>query len=135
MGLKHCITCNKKKPLSDFVDTKRKECKCCEQIRASCVTKVCTKCNTEKNIIEFHRARRNKDGLRNYCKECTNKEQILHRKKRVKDLSNRTHKTCFKCETLLPLNMFYKRTASVDGYGHECKECSSMRVKSIHRVK
>ena len=39
-------------------------------------TKVCSKCNREllANTDNFHKSKRAKDGLRNICKECTNKQ-------------------------------------------------------------
>ena len=33
-------------------------------------TKVCSKCNVEKEICEFGLLNSSKDGLRNICKEC-----------------------------------------------------------------
>jgi 5-methylcytosine-specific restriction endonuclease McrA len=32
--------------------------------------KICSRCTQEKDIIEFSRDRRKKDGLRTYCKKC-----------------------------------------------------------------
>jgi hypothetical protein len=35
-------------------------------------TKVCTKCNVEKNICEFGKLKSSKDGYRYFCKKCRN---------------------------------------------------------------
>jgi hypothetical protein len=35
-------------------------------------TKVCTKCNVEKNIFEFGKLKSSKDGYRYFCKKCRN---------------------------------------------------------------
>ena len=32
--------------------------------------KICTKCKKEKNLTEFHKNKRMKDGYFYYCKEC-----------------------------------------------------------------
>ena len=40
-------------------------------------TKICSKCKQEKDIILFSKRKDSKDGYRNICKECDNKEQFL----------------------------------------------------------
>lgn len=35
------------------------------------LTKICTKCGTEKSIDEFNKSNRTKDGKNNHCKQCT----------------------------------------------------------------
>jgi hypothetical protein len=50
-------------------------------------TKICSKCNLEKNVCEYHKNKNNKDGVNRYCKLCAinrskeyyekNKEKIL----------------------------------------------------------
>lgn len=37
------------------------------------MTKVCVRCNIEKNIIKFHRNKSEKDGYCRWCAECFNK--------------------------------------------------------------
>ena len=50
-------------------------------------TKICSKCNEEKNICEFNKSTSNKDGLVSFCKECrrinylNNKEKVLEQTK------------------------------------------------------
>jgi len=34
------------------------------------MSKICTKCQRELNIDQFHKHRRTKDGLQSYCKDC-----------------------------------------------------------------
>ena len=34
--------------------------------------KVCNKCNTEKSLTEFHKAKNNKSGHQYSCKTCSN---------------------------------------------------------------
>lgn len=39
------------------------------------MTKKCTKCNTIKNITDFHKSSRSKDKLQVYCKVCNNSQR------------------------------------------------------------
>ena len=51
------------------------------------MVKVCTKCKIEKEVTEFNKLKRNKNGLRSKCKSCekeyseANKERIKERQK------------------------------------------------------
>jgi hypothetical protein len=52
-------------------------------------TKVCSKCNVEKNICEFGKLKSSKDGYRYFCKNCRNNiektyegDNVLERKKK-----------------------------------------------------
>lgn len=38
-------------------------------------TRICSKCNIEKDITEFSKAKTNKDGIRKLCKDCCKKYQ------------------------------------------------------------
>ncbi len=39
--------------------------------------KICSKCGTHKDIVEFHKCKRNKDGFKNICKKCRSLESKL----------------------------------------------------------
>ena len=43
-------------------------------------TKICKKCNIEKNVTEFHKNKRMKDGLHGHCKVCKKKYDSKYRK-------------------------------------------------------
>jgi hypothetical protein len=43
-------------------------------------------------------------------------------------------KKCFKCETIKPLNDFYKHSMMLDGHVNKCKECNKKDVLE-HRLK
>ena len=40
-------------------------------------TKECSKCNQIKSIIDFHKSKQTKDGLRCYCKKCLSIDRII----------------------------------------------------------
>jgi hypothetical protein len=84
--------------------------------------KICTRCSTEKAIAEFNKKARNKDGLQNWCKDCSRsasreiykknpKKQIAANKvrkmanKRVNRaflLDYKTKNPCFDCQAFYP---------------------------------
>lgn len=89
METKTCTKCKRSLPKSDVYFRKHKQCKegiysqCkeCEgkfftDIKTSVKTipkdgmKTCSKCKTKKNLEEFGKEKRNKDGRRSDCKEC-----------------------------------------------------------------
>jgi hypothetical protein len=51
------------------------------------MVKVCTKCKVEKELTEFHKDKRSKDGLRSKCKSCRRKYREAN-KERMKEISN-----------------------------------------------
>ena len=44
------------------------------------MTKICSKCKTEKQMNSFSKNKDSKDGLRSYCKDCDNAYQAQYRK-------------------------------------------------------
>jgi len=55
------------------------------------ITKICTKCGTEKEINQFNKGK-NKDGLRSWCKQCVNdysKDYDKTHKEKIKEKSRR----------------------------------------------
>jgi hypothetical protein len=86
---KVCSKCNEEKGFSEFYKDKKSkfgltsECKACESERRkhkqpivltleekNTITKVCTKCNVEKNCYEFYKDKTGKFGLAAECKVC-----------------------------------------------------------------
>ena len=59
-------------------------------------TKICTKCKKEKDLSEFYKRNKHKDGLNQQCKSCLinntlkwidiNKDEYLKGRKQYKDL-------------------------------------------------
>lgn len=42
-------------------------------------------------------------------------------------------KCCKRCERVLPVEQFYKKSGSADGFQHTCKECSSDRGRELYQ--
>jgi len=56
--------------------------------------KKCSKCKEKKNLSEFTKNRRQKDGLSNYCKICDNKRKAIWRlksKSQIKKYAKKYH--------------------------------------------
>lgn len=109
-------------------------------------SKVCPRCEMEKDYEEFYVNSRLKDGISTYCVPCTKlflKEsyekrkakkaaeqgsevpKTSTRKKKVtkKATKKATHKVCESCEKRKELSDFFKTPTSPDGYNPFCKEC------------
>lgn len=94
-GFKKCSRCNMILPLEDFWgdrSTKDGKCYWCKNCytemrktkhsdteEISIKTKKCTKCGKIKNIEEFYKNKRYKDGRYNLCKDCKNNEDRRRR--------------------------------------------------------
>ena len=52
--------------------------------------KVCIKCNTEKELTEFNKHKRSKDGYQYYCKNVIER-QLINGKKKIQMLSKTTN--------------------------------------------
>lgn len=97
--------------------------------------KTCNKCNAEKIYDDFYKAKANKDGYNNACKECV--------KKRVKDKYRKEEAKrdyldipkiegmnyCIKCKAYKPLKRFYKHSNYKNGYENTCKDCLKEKDK------
>lgn len=110
------------------------------------VKKHCTGCDTmyPQTTAFFHRNRKAKDGLQNYCKEC---QKGLQRRKRdrIKSgdhvvrskpvASQEGHKICSQCFMEFPATReyFHKYNMGVDGLKPECRGCAQDRVKNRRR--
>ena len=52
--------------------------------------KICTKCNLEKPLGDYHKARKNQSKLRTVCKTCTNQQnREAHHKNRNRNRNSR----------------------------------------------
>ncbi len=107
--------------------------------------KQCTKCKKLKSKSEFSKNRKNKDGLRYWCKKCEREyKRKYYRRNRgpvkkyfVYEESHRTidgvkQKRCTKCKKWKDDSKFGKDRYHKDGLGYDCKDCvrDNMRERS-----
>ncbi len=97
------------------------------------VTKVCSRCLTEKNHADFTINKRNRDGLDTYCRSCL----AMAKKRYHKEIKVVTPgmKTCGNCRISKPHGDFYTTNSSGDGYASVCKICQrkNARVRKLNR--
>lgn len=79
-------------------------------------SKNCSRCNIDKDIVEFHKDHRRKDGHKSICEECA--KIVVNAKK------------CFKCNVDKDINDFRKDHRRLDGHESICKECRNPSKKS-----
>ena len=93
-------------------------------------TKKCSKCGIEKDTTEFHSAKRNRDGLRGWCKSCvrdyaqTHKDKNNESKRRNAYKHKEYHKEYVKK---------WKKTESYKKWWNEYKKTSKYK-EMIHRL-
>ena len=85
-------------------------------------TQVCYLCKVEKSLSSFIKKKNNKHY--NMCRSCVS--EILARKegdgKRERLHHTETHRTCYLCRRLLPVDEFTRR--KVGTYYSACKDCN-----------
>lgn len=82
-------------------------------------TKICVRCKKDKNINEFNKNRRSKDGLNSWCRECANK---------YRNSSNKKH-------TQFKENLTGEIWRDIKGYEGLYQVSNYGRVKSLPRIK
>lgn len=110
-------------------------------------TKRCSKCKLRKALCEFHKRKRNKDGLRYWCKECQlaykrkrYEENRGDRKRRIKHgdshrvVNGVKQKRCKKCEGWKDESEFGKDRSTVDGLYFYCKNCDSVSAQKYYQA-
>ena len=91
-------------------------------------TKICRKCNVEKDATINNFSKRTNGKFNNECKECFNLR--VRRNKTIITIII-DEKECSKCNIIKEVKFFPKRTyGSVDGYRNECKECYNKRART-----
>jgi len=92
--------------------------------------KICSKCLIEKDVCDFHKHKREKDGYFYQCKKCRKiKSKNDYYKNKQNDRLIITEKTCPSCLIKKNINLFHKQIGSKDGYRSMCKECRSDKFK------
>ncbi len=85
--------------------------------------KVCSMCQIDKPLDNFHFAKEHVDGHENTCKECVieRQEKFIEEKRQTTEIP--TEKGCTQCEKILPLDSFYVDNEKFDRRGTKCKKC------------
>lgn len=81
------------------------------------LSKVCSRCNIDKELREFCRNKHSKDGHYSICRSC--------RATPVAKYTDITSKVCSKCREDKEITEFHKNKRAKDGYYSTCKSCKS----------
>ncbi|APU88886.1 conserved hypothetical protein [Virus Rctr197k] len=103
-------------------------------------TKTCARCKRTRASTEFKAAKRSKDGLHSWCRDCCalyDKERGL--KRRTHDKPGRPPKqiidgkmACGTCGEVKPAADFCKDATTPTGYRARCKACDSTTAKGFY---
>ena len=91
-------------------------------------TKICSKCNIEKDINLFGLRKNRKSGVRSHCKECCHIYNTTVKKKHnVVDIIV-DGRICSKCNVWKAYDYFGKMRTTFDGLRSACKICCSKKT-------
>jgi len=79
--------------------------------------KKCYKCLETKNISEYEKSQKYKDGYNRYCKVCIDEIGNTHEEVKTK--------VCLLCQNTLSVGSFNANRNIADGYSSFCKNCQS----------
>lgn len=89
--------------------------------------KTCTECKYEKNLNEFCKSNRSKDGFLSYCKLCRKYKRL---NKKIKPEVKDGHKICYKCKEEKLFNEFHFANKQLNKLKASCKKCvNTPRIK------
>ena len=101
--------------------------------KGNLISKECSCCHQIKSVSEFHKCKRNNDGLQLKCKECLrkynreNKGKIKEKRQASKrnydNEGNLISNECSCCHEVKPASEFSKCKSKADGLQFKCKEC------------
>jgi hypothetical protein len=118
-------------------------------------TKICTRCNIEKSVSDFHRCKKN--GVATYCKKCRSEyskiwryekdrdikhkskkrgisiEEILEEEKTISLAQSLNKKYCYGCKNILDKECFGKMKCAKDGLNTKCKKCMKTRATKYYQ--
>jgi len=96
-------------------------------------TKVCVKCNKEKEVNLFTKLKRNSDGYSHVCKECLYGHVANRFTRNSEQL---TEKECNKCKKILPIDRFNKiKKGDKIYFLSSCKKCKNKIYNEPGKVK
>jgi hypothetical protein len=101
-------------------------------------TKICSKCNEEKNVCEFHKSLKNKSGLRNECKLCRKViKKTYYDNNKTKILENKKKYYLEKKEIILEKSNFYhyNNTEKIKNYRKEYYQNNKPKFNEYNKIK
>ena len=94
------------------------------------MVKICTKCKIEKELSEFGKNKRQKDGFHYRCKSCCSEAKLNPKGTKWKiNLREQGKKHCGKCRDVKPFSEFGKNKNTFDKYQTRCKSCKAKSDK------
>lgn len=122
---------------------------------ASSDTKICSHCKVEKNVEEFYKNHKQKDGRDRWCIACKKESGVAYRNKNRERLRAQTHewyknnrakgveivekveceegrKVCYKCKEEKSTDEFYGGAGTRDGLQSMCKDCTVIRHREYY---
>jgi hypothetical protein len=88
-------------------------------------TRVCPRCDTEKDASEFYRSNKTKDGLSSACKVCNS---AYIKKRNIYEVSV-TESKCIGCGLIKPASEFGKTRGRKCGLKGRCKPCEKIDIR------
>jgi len=90
-------------------------------------SKVCSKCNIEKDIDKFHKHIKSKDGYCWSCIECNNYKNLIENREEFERNAANNMKKCIHCKEVKSLDHFFKDKKTKLGVKPNCKICLQKR--------
>ena len=93
----------------------------------------CTKCKLSLPVSAFYKKNGRKRGVQYECKACTDMRrggnELVRRNKKQPEGLKDNEKWCPVCDTILPVECYYKAANRPDGLTHSCRNCHNGRTK------
>lgn len=89
--------------------------------------KTCNKCNEKRELTNFPKDKRNKDGRQSICYPCRKAYDSVKKAERSLGIGilHKEAKTCNKCKENKAIGMFFKDKGFLDGHASICKSCKT----------
>lgn len=99
------------------------------------IEKTCKKCKEKKSSENFHKEKRNRDGLSGTCKDCFRiRAKEIAEENKLKRKIKKTSKVCSTCKEDLPASRFNRNKSNADWLASRCRECDSDYKKEYYKI-
>lgn len=95
-------------------------------------TKICVRCNQEKDLSEFNKKADSADGRQSWCRDCASKN---HAGIKASQKLFITEKRCSACNQIKHVSAFSKHTGRKDGLQSYCKVCQQNAIGQYRKKK